>query len=562
MESAPDEPRPASDPLTSERGRRARAAVTAVILLAVITAWTTVCIRGSLRSGRLLLPPGFDDIAYQLDAARRIDQLHREGFGGFVHGLWQRPPKSVYSTGADMAAIALIGDQPWAPYATNALVIGVLLWSVWRTGAALGLFSRVMLTLLTLALPMANRAVTEFRPDILSGLLVAAGCVLVLEPRFAGWRRAFLVGIVFGAGAFVKPTAAPAVGVIACAALGLGCAVSQRRGPVAERVFGWLEGMIAGGIGAAILPGLYAIIGTGFTVDYLRYNLWGAGRGLWVREMSTASSFLYYITGPGGDFMLGPAAVPLLVLALAGGVCGCIRLNGAERARAAAGVALLVLTYVIATATPIKQVFFGVQFQALVILLAAGTVARGAVRLDHLRPRIPIGGAALAACFLAACALGIPRLQNPPPAPRVAEINAIYDDVAEAVRDYARPRPHTYVFLTFVGGVNSANLGYRALRAGLPVEVASADGQSRPEGFGPWLKKADLVLALPAGTTFDIGRMPTGRMLDESLEMMLGRPDFRVLRRFPLRRVLPRPYKGALPPEVVLFERVPEAPNP
>ena len=549
-------------------GGPGRSVVTAVgnrkawlsVLIAAAVLWTAMCLRYSASAGRLAQPPLYDDVAYLMDGARRASRLDSGGVRRLAADLRERAPKSPYSTIVATAAFLLLGPVTWGPYLSNVLVVLALVYAAARAARGVGLptWAACGLALLALRLPMAARAASEFRPDLLSGLLAAIGVLAALGPRRAG---SFAVGMWFGAAIFVKPTAAPAVGVLWAASAGAGLWIAARERPGPGRVRWWVEGMLVGLAGLAVLPAIYAPIGAGFTWTYLKFNLWGPGLRLWVQEMTLGEELAYYVTGRGGVFMFGSLGPVLVGLALLDFALGALRRERAERWRGAACLGVLALSYAVAVATPIKNVFFGAQFHALLVVLAA----RGLARLLMLWPRgggVPAGwgvmlrGGALGALALAA--LWTFRMPGRFPAADPywrAEVSGLYDDIYNAVRERLPRDRHGYLFLTYTGFINSANLQYRAEQDRLRLTVRSAEMQDRPEKYAPWIKQADLVLALPEGTSHDIGRFPSVKMLDASLAYLESRADLVRVATFPVRDSRRRDEPGRRPPEYVLFAK-------
>jgi hypothetical protein len=532
-----------------------------VVLVAAAVAWTALCLRYASTQGRLAQPPVFDDVAYLMDGARRAAALHTGGVSGLVSDLRARAPKSPYSTIAATTAFLVIGPETWAPYLSNVLVVLALLYVTARAarGAGLPAWAAVGVALLVLRLPIAQKAAAEFRPDLLSGLLATIGVLAALEGGGGAWRR-FRVGMWFGASIFAKPTATPAVLVLWAAAMGAGLLIEAfDRRP--QHPVGWCTGgMLASLAGVTVLPALYAPVGAEFTWKYIEFNLWGPGLALWLRDMSLLDQVLFYITGPGGDFMFGSLGLLLVALALMDLLLGLGRGAAApQRLRVAASFAVLLLTYAIVVRTPIKNVYFGAQFDAMLVALAARGLARVLAlwpRAGALRVGLAVRGGVLAALAVAsACTFVMPgRFPSANPRWR-SEVNGLYDGIYEQVRGRVPPGRPSKVFLTFTGIINSANLQYRAYLDRLPITIESAEMMDKPEKYARRIEQADLVLALPEGTSHDIGRFPSLQMLDDALAYLDSRPDLVRVATFPIRVSKGRDAPGKYPPEYVLFAK-------
>src|SRR5688500_3869067 len=83
---------------TLDAPRVRRVALIALPALGLAVAWMALILQSSIVQGRLAIPPMFDDVAYLLDSARRVNVLYEHGTLAAVEGYFEKPPKSPYAT--------------------------------------------------------------------------------------------------------------------------------------------------------------------------------------------------------------------------------------------------------------------------------------------------------------------------------------------------------------------------------------------------------------------------------------------------------------------------------
>src|SRR5262249_43740814 len=118
------------------------------------------------------------------------------------------------------------GPHDWAPYAANGIVLALIFWAIYRTLRRESVPpAPAAIIVIALALtPFIRFSITEFRPDIFFGLLLALGVLwLVDEPVFRSPAPSqFKLGFYFGIVLLSKPSVFPATAVF----LGLSAVVS------------------------------------------------------------------------------------------------------------------------------------------------------------------------------------------------------------------------------------------------------------------------------------------------------------------------------------------------
>jgi hypothetical protein len=174
----------------------------------VTALFTASIILFSLEFGRLLIGPYYDDLAYFLDAIRRLRVLDDSGVWGWVRAWIQRPPHSPSATILAALSYAALGTHDWAPSVANGFVVLVLLLGVDWLQPGASMKQRLLLAAFVLTVPLAQIAVRDFRPDVLSGVCTALGALVLLHgpPEPPDLTRRWVAGGLFAAALLSKTT--------------------------------------------------------------------------------------------------------------------------------------------------------------------------------------------------------------------------------------------------------------------------------------------------------------------------------------------------------------------
>jgi hypothetical protein len=451
---------------------RRRALIAALAALALSLAY----MRASERSGRLSQDLTYDDVSYVVDAGRRLDLLYGEGLLPFLANLWKDPPHSPFQTSLAVFGLGAFGFHDSAAYAMNALILvltSLLLLHLFRDERrwVAALFVAVYLTS-----ALAYRSVTEFRPDLASGMATASFAALFARGALlgrAGELRA--AGWVLGLALLVKPSFVVHT-LVVTAWLCLLWAVHRSRAP--ERPAAGAGSVArAVAIGVAVAAPYYVAHGR----EVLRYfwdNTRGADGGLWLVDpaLSFGKTLHRFALDPAfGLRMVGYTLHASLALCAVGLVVFAARRRRDELVLLLALLSTACVSLVVVSLGRMDNEFFGATFHALVLLGGFFAFA-GLVRL--VPQRAAWLGSAYAAASVAAV-LGSAELSRwwvPPDVARPASWNdaiiaAIRDDarVHGIVLDPARPVP---VFVTAAGPINGTVLQWTARKARLPVVVS------------------------------------------------------------------------------------------
>ena len=149
------------------------------VWLTATALFTASAVQYSRRAGRLLIGPFYDDLGYFLDAIARLRHFDDSGVWSWVREWAERPPHSPSHTILAAVSYATLGTYDWAPYVGNGLVVLVLLLGVDWLQAGASMTQRPLVATFVLTVPMAQIAVSDFRPDVLAGITTALGDVIV-----------------------------------------------------------------------------------------------------------------------------------------------------------------------------------------------------------------------------------------------------------------------------------------------------------------------------------------------------------------------------------------------
>lgn len=531
IQTKPDQPEASPGPLMRSFGappaaRRVRQGWLLVATVAAVFLFTAAVIQESMTQGRLTFPATFDDVTYLLDGARRAGVLYTHGLGEVVRGYVRQPPHSPVATFMAAAGFLLFGMNEWAPYAMNSLVVlamwGLALWLLRGRPA----WQRVPCVLALATIPMVIMAVHEFRPDIPSAVLISAGVLALLDnpaPERSG-RRALFAGGLFGLAILCKPASFPATLVAMTGAVVLrgwlvaGLNVRAWRGE-ARRALPVV-------LGALVVAGPHMALDGVRVWRYIRFNMAGPGKSLWSSEMSFWAHLRYYIDGPGGQFMLGRFAYPLLALAAIGAAVLVWGRRWEEARRRAALLVMLVGLYLVSTLTPVKQVFFGSPFQMLLIMtgvLSVGSVLEGFARAGRAR-----WAGALVCGILAVASLWTFRWPNawgPRMRPLAVAARQAAADLSGAIGRSADGR-QVRAFMTFTGHISGPALELECMRSGTRVVSVSREMATTIEQCAGDLAWADMVVAVDSGSGLAAERFPSAKIMDDMRLWLDRRPEW------------------------------------
>lgn len=472
----------------------------------------------------------FDDVVYFDDALQRINGLYQEGPLGVLKAHWRTPPHSPWSSYAAMLGYLTFGTTLWAPYAVNALLLGLALILVtgmmrqhaWWVGAALGL--------LFLTMPFAASLVLECRPDSFYALLSAYGLWLLAKtPLLAmSQRQAIGAGMIWGAAVWVKPAVFVQTAVFLLAALAWNWRVVLRESPRPWRALARQSGICFGT--ACLVAAPHLAVNFRHYVHYIKSNLLGVHRQLWVYDGSFLDHVTYYLHGQGGVFMFGATfwlLVPIVLITLA-------LVN--RNTHRDLGRQLLDLTvfsvgcWVLACLNAIKSPFFGMTFGCLFLFTSMRCLAAWLGGELRLPSRWAVGmGAALTLAVFSFWRLpaDLGCAWHPSYPHEATAFRAVYQELRDRLCRGERER----VAMPTVGDLNDAVLRWHfRMDHARPPQLHTASFSDDLNVHLAQIKRADFVVIPdpPMDTRLSNWHLPFGKVHAEVLARLRADPELRL----------------------------------
>jgi hypothetical protein len=210
-----------------------RAAVkvsTIVVLTAALCALIGyVSLAASFDHGHLSVPPLYDDVSYFADAARWLAAAPMRSLGSNLHALLDQ--HAPFTTLTSAIGLSFVPRGYAGPYLVNVVLVGAFMLAIARLVWRLSLIDIAVCLIGLACFPMLSQAMTEGRPDLLWGLALglAVGAIFH-QPLFVRSHGSlFLLGLLCGVAAAIKPSGLPAS--VACSQCALPrCASASKRG--------------------------------------------------------------------------------------------------------------------------------------------------------------------------------------------------------------------------------------------------------------------------------------------------------------------------------------------
>ncbi|MDB5171379.1 MAG: hypothetical protein JWN51_152 [Phycisphaerales bacterium] len=521
---------------------------------------TLVILQFSLRHGRLMLFPYYDDVGYLADGLFRLQTLYDFGLNGLVSTYRTLPPHSPYSSFMAFVGFALFGYHDWAPYVTNSLLtLGYfLLADRLLRGAAL--WQKAVCFAFIAGIPFVGMAVHEFRPDHAAALFTSVGVLTLLWGPFVygSRRRQIVAGVWFGLAMLTKPPVFPQTLAIGVAALVLATLSDWLAGGSPPHARSAARAWTAVLVPFALIPLPHYVLDGKRILRYIYEILFGSFKESYQNQGGTGRQISYYLTGEGGRIMLGRHWLLLLIMLF---VCGlgvlAMRRRG-DIVRAAALLLMVLLAWLIPTAIRTKQEFFGLTFDTLLAFLVIYLLGRLLVA-GRLR-----GGWARTASqglILAAAASGLWLFQWPTRGGNFSTgwqenrrqiVDGIFHSivahstfggaVAAPAPDASIPdsekshAPTPTVVLCGIGDMNDDLLKYLALKEQISLRAWFNEYAATPEQVIHDFDGADFIIAAESGTTLVADFLPCSLWQDQLLAATRARLDFKEIGKFTFRK--------------------------
>lgn len=359
----------------------------------------------SLREGRLVGVPVYDDVRYLSDALDRVMFAPGSGLWSVLATFWSNQPHAPLTTLTAAAGFWAFGPHAIAAYVANlwvfALYIAVCGWLSRPLG---GLLIRSLFVGVMAYLPAAHAMITEFRPDLAAGLLFAIALRLLARTDF---RQASLKERLALAAVAVAATVMKLSGVVlVIPALGIGLIIQvaaqylasdRDRGPLIRHALGAMALYL-------LLLAPFAVVFGPATVRYIGGTLF-TDADIWATPGGWLFHLGYHLVGPGARQALGAFLVPVIGL-VAVDLLLCPKARQWRRRSPLTLYATLLVVYLAMAVSGEKTTYQGSYFYLPILLAAASVLVRLCVaaraRWPDSAPRIvlAVGIGALAACIV------------------------------------------------------------------------------------------------------------------------------------------------------------------
>jgi|GEM_PF-1705831 len=510
-----------------------------LFLPAVSVVFTMIILNYSQLFGRLSVSITYDDVNYFNDALWRLNRLYTEGVAGFFRSFSERPMHSPLSTCAAMSGFIIFGIKDWAPYAVNAFFVYISLFIVDRIVRNGSVWTRCAATLFTLSVPFIGMSVHEFRPDLPAGLLTAAAVFFLLVPdltKKTGWKKHAFCGLLFGLALLSKPSIFP----LTLFHMGTALLFAAFKEVFIAKTIRWYDVLLKKWsvclFTALIIFFPHIFLSHEHYKSYIFDNTFGADSFIWKYRGDFFQHLLYYLTGIGGEILIGRHLV-LFAIVLVTGWIGCLSNKEKRGDCFSAGFlfVLLIISYLAIASIEMKSFFFAGTFCYL-LLFSFFFCVRCILSVDR-RPRmffekLFLMGLVFSACFLFKFPMphSIPETLvgkftswNSEYTRKLNQIeNEIYRDIMNTgVNKTSR------IFFTYSGVMDAVSMRYRFLKDGyFYVKVWNGKNEIDLNQFTKAFEEADFVVAGESQGAYNYPWHPSATLGNLTLELIRKREDF------------------------------------
>ncbi len=510
--------------------------LTVFLLILISFLFTASIVQYSLKYGRLVHVPTYEDSRYVTDGLSRLFDLYDNGPLAALRSYVQQPPASPWATYMAMAGYAMFGINDWAPYACNGvLVMALLLYLAYRLNGS-GTWQKGVVILFALLAPMASLAVTEYRPDLACGLVTAIGIIELAGTPLTKLcrRRCLVIGCVFGVALLVKPSVFLGTFVFLAGALAISMVRASLTGhdwqtyQIAARKSAMIIGV------AALVSMLYFVVGLKYQVSYFYQNAVSGARNQWAIPGGLEAHLRYYLDGPGGKEVFrsfGIVYVALFVLVVLGFV---LIKQRAARIEIGCASAALFLGYFVPTALPNKAYFGNATFAWMLLVYSCVWLAAMLSARELSRTlRFVAMGLAGSTLMLAGVRFQMPPKWGDYGSPYTQSVNRAVADIARVIVERARAGQKK-VFLTSVGFHTDLSVSYLLLKEHFDpktltiTQIPFSDNLSM---FVDEINKADIVIATEKGADYMSYPLPCNKVQDEVVALVKSNKEFAEIKR-------------------------------
>lgn len=519
-------------------------------LAAVVTLLT---VRYSFQYGRLIYPPQYDDVNYMADGLRWLRVLQNGGLAKWLTTAWVPAPHSPFSTCLAMVSFLVLGQHDWAVNGGNFLVVLAYLLIADQLLGGVRLVRRAAVLLLAASVPLAAAAVFHFRPDAMCGVMTAGAIVLTVWGRALGagpWRRAVWLGLMLAMVLLTKPSVFVMTLVVVLGMLGV-AVITEWLGKAPALSAQRVAGRIALALGVMVITVLpyYMLCGPAM-FKYMWDNIFGKDRESWVLAGGWAKHAGYYLTGDGGRLQLGGHLWLLAALVAAGLWWAWKRWERGKAVRFTGLVVLIAAVYALVTANAVKNAFFGLTFQVLLVYCAVIVLGEALGRRGPASANRAGGPGArwATAAVWGLAALGVGLFQFPPKWAAADDPGVLANGrmvaAVQSLLEREITRPTQVIMLTTNGhAMPETMLDHHIMNASLIHYLFLRDRGAAPildhryfrepsAGMNDELVWADFLVASEPGGKIPFDFQKSSRHEQEWLDAVRGRTDWREIGHF------------------------------
>lgn len=511
-----------TDLVGRSRSRPSPLIISSVAIVIAMT-FTIPLIRQSFAVGKLAVPATWDDVAYFVDAARRLDIVYRIGFTALVRDLMIETPHSPILSLIAIVGFSMFGVHAWAAHLVNGFVLGAFLGAYFIAARQLPIIVTALLaTIFVLGHPFSGILVMEFRPDALCGMLTALGTLaIVWRPWAEGDRHTMLLaGALFGGALLTKPTVFPVT--LALFGFSMLLAGGPRFLKPASRMH--IIGTVLKTIGvAAVIAVPYYVFAWRRLWNYI-YTTVSSEAHIWQLTLSLYQHATYYLTGVGGAFASGYWLFAWFAAAIATAFFA----TRSVRPRLWRTAAVIAACYLIVSVPAQKSPFIGIVLASyfIVTFIMMATVAA-----RHLLMRGQV--AFLAVGLMALGCVGLMNMRQHSTQPLFPQAYAkeqqrILSEVLNAI-DQSQAR--NFILQTAVNAsINPATISFALWQKGVqPPNMIDLHRSGEPKAYRDKLELADIAIAFdPAADYWKF--LPSGGLVETFLSDLRTDPRLKLVR--------------------------------
>jgi hypothetical protein len=526
----------------------------AVWLVIFVSAFfvTLTVLQFSLRQGRLLTDPQYNDSAYLADGALHLVAFHEGGIPAILDRYRLNPPHSPLSVMLAFFGYMVLGVHAWVPYAMNFFVLVGLFWVIADFLKIFGTAARIAGVLVIAASPIAFGAVHEFQPDVPTAVFILMGAAFWLRMAVNGpnFFNSLAAGMCTGLAAISKTPFFPYS--IALGGVSFALFLAGRWFASGERlqwvsIFKVVIAALAGFVATA-LPH-YATAWRN-VLAYIEENLVGKKSVVWTQGGTLSDQFLFHVTGPSGGIFIAP----FFLLIGFGVTAGLVSMVFWRNNRSQVTVFLFVMVfctfaYIGIAVNHIRNVSFGQTFQIALIFTALAGVALAIQSL--LQPERSAARRNGSAALWGAIALGAWIPYAPPSyfafgGSDSAEIVSWQQDlpkrILEAIENHAAEADGEIVYFaynSFIAKGNAHTVGFLAAQKNLRsrfdrhFEFYSLTNESKDELRDKFEKASFVILADPDAFGMNPPEIPLNLLGREIKNILKDMPGYELVQTIP-----------------------------